>query len=363
VHADERRRLGVWANSDTGEDSARAVRFGAEGIGLCRTEHMFFDGDRIVAMREMIMAETSDGRRAALAKILPMQRADFVELFEIMKGLPVTIRLLDPPLHEFLPNTDAEMDEVAKASGVAIDTVKHRAAMLKESNPMLGHRGCRLGITYPEVYEMQVRAIFEAAAHCVAEKIDVRPEVMIPLVGTVNEFTELQSRVRAIAAAVFAKTKTAIAHLVGTMIEVPRACLVAEAIAKEAEFFSFGTNDLTQMTFGYSRDDAEGKPGNAGNKGRGKGRGDEQNEVESLEAVHWHTPSCPPRCRPRRRQGNAWPTTCGSGVVAEDLPPFYRARARDQGLRLSCRPPQGAVEIKQSPPAPHHPCPRRRMRP
>ena len=253
--ADDTRRLKVRTNADTPRDAEVARAFGAEGIGLCRTEHMFFAEDRIRAVREMILADDLLGRKKALAKLLPMQRKDFIGIFKAMDGLPVTIRLLDPPLHEFLPTTAEQFKRLAREMKVPAKKLVERAEQLHESNPMLGHRGCRLGITYPEVYEMQVRAIFEAAAHCVAKKIAVHPEVMIPLVGTVREFTDLASRVRAIAAEVEAKTKGKITYLVGTMIEVPRACLVAEEIAKEAEFFSFGTNDLTQMTYGFSRDD------------------------------------------------------------------------------------------------------------
>ena len=257
VWADEYRRMKVRANAETPNDARMARRFGAEGIGLCRTEHMFFDGGRIVAMREMIVAETIEGRRAALAKILPMQRDDFVELFRIMKGLPVTVRLLDPPLHEFLPNTRSEMEEVAKAAGVSVDHVAQRAAMLKESNPMLGHRGCRLGITYPEVYEMQARAIFEAAALVKEETGEtVEAEIMIPLVAIPREFTILKEMVDRVEAEVTKARGTALSYTVGTMIELPRACLLADKIAADAEFFSFGTNDLTQTTYGLSRDDA-----------------------------------------------------------------------------------------------------------
>jgi pyruvate,orthophosphate dikinase len=253
--ADAKRRLKVRTNADTPHDAEVARAFGAEGIGLCRTEHMFFAEDRIRAVREMILADDLKGRKKALAKLLPMQRKDFVGIFKAMNGLPVTIRLLDPPLHEFLPTTPEQFKRLSREMKVPAKSLMERAEQLHESNPMLGHRGCRLGITYPEVYEMQVRAIFEAAAACVAKKIDVRPEVMIPLVGTVKEFSELAQRVRAVAEEVEAKTKTEVAYLVGTMIEVPRACLIAEAIANEAEFFSFGTNDLTQMTYGFSRDD------------------------------------------------------------------------------------------------------------
>ncbi|MEE8203777.1 MAG: pyruvate, phosphate dikinase [Alphaproteobacteria bacterium] len=258
--ADGERHLGVRANADTPADARAARDFGAEGIGLCRTEHMFFEAERIVAMREMIMAETVAERRHALAKILPMQRQDFVELFRIMAGLPVTIRLLDPPLNEFLPNADDELAEVAEAIGLDLETARYRAARLKETNPMLGHRGCRLGITYPEIYEMQARAIFEAAAAVGKETGEaVTPEVMIPLIATRREFDILKERIDAVAAEVAASQGVAIGYLVGTMIELPRAALRAREIAAGdggAEFFSFGTNDLTQTTFGISRDDS-----------------------------------------------------------------------------------------------------------
>ncbi len=255
--ADGVRRLKVRTNAETPLDARTARRFGAEGIGLCRTEHMFFDGNRIVAMREMIMAEDIAGRRAALAKILPMQRADFIELFRIMKGLPVTIRLLDPPLHEFLPHSTAEMEEVAKATGVSVETVRHRAAMLKETNPMLGHRGCRLGITYPEIYEMQARAIFEAAAAVHRETGEtVEAEVMVPLVAWARELAMLKEIIDRVAGEVCAAEGREIPYLVGTMIELPRAALRAGEIAEFSQFFSFGTNDLTQTTYGLSRDDA-----------------------------------------------------------------------------------------------------------
>jgi len=253
--ADAKRRLAVRTNADTPHDATVARAFGAEGIGLCRTEHMFFAEDRIRAVREMILADDLAGRKRALAKLLPMQRRDFEGIFRAMSGLPVTIRLLDPPLHEFLPTTDEQFRRLSREMKVPVRRLRERAEQLHETNPMLGHRGCRLGITYPEVYEMQVRAIFEAASRCVAKKIDVRPEVMVPLVGTLREFTELARRIRAVEADVAAKAKRRVPHLVGTMIEIPRACLVAEAIAREAEFFSFGTNDLTQMAYGFSRDD------------------------------------------------------------------------------------------------------------
>jgi len=255
--ADDVRKLKIRTNAETPLDARTARKFGAEGIGLCRTEHMFFDGDRIIAMREMIMAEDVVGRKKALAKILPMQRQDFVELFTIMKGLPVTIRLLDPPLHEFLPNSKAEMAEVAAAAGVSADAVAARATALHESNPMLGHRGCRLGITYPEIYEMQARAIFEALAQVKKESGDTaEAEIMIPLVGIPKELTLMKAIIDRVAAEVSKESGVELPYSVGTMIELPRAALLAGEIAKDAAFFSFGTNDLTQTTFGLSRDDA-----------------------------------------------------------------------------------------------------------
>ncbi|NLS25837.1 Pyruvate, phosphate dikinase [Sphingomonas sp. S2M10] len=255
--ADEVRRLKVRANAETPLDCRTAREFGAEGVGLCRTEHMFFDSARITAVRQMILAENEAGRRAALEKLLPEQRSDFLEIFEVMAGLPVTIRLLDPPLHEFLPHEEAEFTEVATAAGVDVDTLKRRAAELHEFNPMLGHRGCRLGVTYPEIYEMQARAIFEAAI-AVAEKSGAAPvpEVMIPLVGTRRELELMKTVVDKAAQAVFAEKGRTIDYLVGTMIELPRAALMAGEIAEVGAFFSFGTNDLTQTTLGVSRDDA-----------------------------------------------------------------------------------------------------------
>ncbi|SDA11373.1 pyruvate, phosphate dikinase [Sphingomonas sp. NFR15] len=255
--ADAVRRLKVRANAETPLDARTAREFGAEGIGLCRTEHMFFDAARITSVRQMILAENEAGRRSALDKLLPEQRSDFVQLFEVMAGLPVTIRLLDPPLHEFLPHEEAEFAEVATAAGIDIDTLKRRAAELHEFNPMLGHRGCRLGVTYPEIYEMQARAIFEAAIE-VAEKSGAAPipEVMIPLVGTRRELELMKVVVDQAAQAVFAEKGRTIEYLVGTMIELPRAALMAGEIAEVGEFFSFGTNDLTQTTLGVSRDDA-----------------------------------------------------------------------------------------------------------
>lgn len=255
--ADEIRRLKVRANAETPLDAAMARKFGAEGIGLCRTEHMFFESTRITAMREMIMAEDEDGRRRALARILPMQRDDFVELFRIMKGLPVTIRLLDPPLHEFLPRNEGECAELAKTVGLPMERIRARVASLHEMNPMLGHRGCRLGISYPEIYEMQARAIFEAVALVAAEDGEtVHPEIMIPLVAWAKELALLRRLVSQVAEAVQKEKGRALTYLVGTMIELPRAALTAGEIAGEAEFFSFGTNDLTQTALGLSRDDA-----------------------------------------------------------------------------------------------------------
>jgi pyruvate, orthophosphate dikinase len=254
--ADKRRRLKVRTNADTPEDAKRARGFGAEGIGLCRTEHMFFQEDRITAMREMIVAPDEAGRRKALAKLLPMQRADFEGIFTAMAGYPVTIRLLDPPLHEFLPHTKEEQTALAKALRMPLARLKSQVDALVEANPMLGHRGCRLGITYPEITEMQARAIFEAACHVVARGKTAVVEVMIPLVAVAEELRRQTQIVRRVAQEVFQAQHRAVPYLVGTMIELPRAALTADEIAKEAEFFSFGTNDLTQTTFGLSRDDA-----------------------------------------------------------------------------------------------------------
>ncbi|MBZ9772012.1 pyruvate, phosphate dikinase [Mesorhizobium sp. CO1-1-8] len=255
--ADAVRRMKVRTNAETPLDARMARSFGAEGIGLCRTEHMFFDGDRIVAMREMILADTEKDRRAALAKLLPMQRSDFLELFEIMAGLPVTIRLLDPPLHEFLPKTEEEVAEVAAAMKVSPDKLRQRTEALHEFNPMLGHRGCRLAVSYPEIAEMQARAIFEAAVEA-GRKAGalVVPEIMVPLVGLVKELDYVKARIDAVAKSVMEETGIKIDYLTGTMIELPRAAIRAHVIAESAEFFSFGTNDLTQTTFGISRDDA-----------------------------------------------------------------------------------------------------------
>jgi pyruvate,orthophosphate dikinase len=255
--ADEVRRMKVRTNAETPADARAARQFGAEGIGLCRTEHMFFDGDRIIAVREMILAATEEGRRAALAKLLPMQRDDFIQLFEIMHGLPVTIRLLDPPLHEFLPKSDEEIAEVATAMGIDAEKLRERALELAEFNPMLGHRGCRLLVSYPEIAEMQARAIFEAAVEAgKSTGAPVVPEIMVPLVGLKAELDLVRGRIDAMAQAVARETGITVSYQVGTMVELPRAALRAGDIAATAEFFSFGTNDLTQTTFGISRDDA-----------------------------------------------------------------------------------------------------------
>ncbi len=254
--ANEIRHLRVRANAETPLDARTARAFGAEGIGLCRTEHMFFDADRIIAMREMIIAEDEQGRRTALAKLEPMQIEDFVELFSIMEGLPVTIRLLDPPLHEFLPHSPAEMEDVAKAANSSVERVRRRADSLHEMNPMLGHRGCRLGISYPEIYEMQTRAIFKAAVEVAKAGKIVLPEIMIPLIATKKELDILKAMVDRVADEVMSAAGHRVEYLVGTMIELPRAALRAGDIAETAQFFSFGTNDLTQTTLGLSRDDS-----------------------------------------------------------------------------------------------------------
>ena len=254
--ADEIRELGVRANADTPADAKMALKFGAEGIGLVRTEHMFFEGDRIKAVREMILADDEKGRKAALAKILPMQRKDFIGIFRVMKGLPVTIRLLDPPLHEFLPKTDEELREIGKDLGVPFKTLKARNNALHEFNPMLGHRGCRLAITYPEIYEMQVRAIIEAACQVMKRGVKAKPEIMIPLIADVRELTVMRELTVRVATEVEKRYKIKVPYDVGTMIEIARAALLAHEIAPEADFYSFGTNDLTQTTFGLSRDDA-----------------------------------------------------------------------------------------------------------
>ncbi|HOC45385.1 MAG: pyruvate, phosphate dikinase [Syntrophorhabdaceae bacterium] len=254
--ADEVRKLGIRTNADQPDQAAVAVSFGAEGIGLCRTEHMFFEGNRIEAVREMIISDDEAGRRRALAKLLPIQRKDFVGLFQVMKGLPVTIRTLDPPLHEFLPHTEKDMHELAKQMDIPYEKVLSKVESLHEANPMLGHRGCRLGITFPEITEMQARAIFEAAVEVKKKGTNVRPEIMIPLVGNVNELKTQKDIVAQVADEVLKKNKVKIDYKIGTMVEIPRAVITADEVASEAEFFSFGTNDLTQMTLGMSRDDA-----------------------------------------------------------------------------------------------------------
>ena len=253
--ADKYTRMQVRTNADTPHDAAVARKFGAVGIGLCRTEHMFFEGDKIRAMREMILAETQDGRRKALAKILPYQQADFKGIFKAMAGCPVTVRLLDPPLHEFVPHEEKEQRELAEIMGVSFDYIRHRVDSLHEANPMLGHRGCRLGNTYPEITQMQTRAILGAALELKKEGVETHPEIMVPLTGILHEFANQESIIRAEAAKLFEEVGDSIEFKVGTMIEIPRAALTADRIATKAEFFSFGTNDLTQMTFGYSRDD------------------------------------------------------------------------------------------------------------
>ena len=253
--ADKYTRMQVRTNADTPHDAAVARKFGAVGIGLCRTEHMFFEGDKIRAMREMILAETQDGRRKALAKILPYQQADFKGIFKAMAGCPVTVRLLDPPLHEFVPHAEKEQRELAEIMGVSFDYIRHRVDSLHEANPMLGHRGCRLGNTYPEITQMQTRAILGAALELKKEGVETHPEIMVPLTGILHEFANQEAIIRAEAAKLFEEVGDSIEFKVGTMIEIPRAALTADRIATKAEFFSFGTNDLTQMTFGYSRDD------------------------------------------------------------------------------------------------------------
>ena len=254
--ADKYTKTLVRTNADTPRDAKQARHFGAQGIGLCRTEHMFFEGDRIKAVREMILADDVEGRKVALAKLLPMQRGDFEGIFEAMDGYGVTVRLLDPPLHEFVPHQTATQKELAQEMGITLEEVKAKVDSLEEFNPMLGHRGCRLGITYPEITEMQTRAIIEAALNCKAKGIKVFPEIMVPLVGNLKELQHQANVINTTAAKVFDERGETIAYKVGTMIEVPRAALTANQIAEVAEFFSFGTNDLTQMTFGYSRDDA-----------------------------------------------------------------------------------------------------------
>jgi pyruvate,orthophosphate dikinase len=253
--ADKHARMEVRTNADSPDEASIAKKFGAKGIGLCRTEHMFFEGDRITAVREMILADDEAGRRKALEKLLPMQRDDFEGIFRVMKGNPVTIRLLDPPLHEFLPHELSSQKAMADDMHVGVDVIRNKVENLEEVNPMLGHRGCRLGITFPEITEMQVRAIMEAALNVKREGIHPHPEIMLPLIGREREYWQQEDIIRAAAQRVFHERKDRISFKVGTMIEIPRAALTADQIAEHAEFFSFGTNDLTQMTFGFSRDD------------------------------------------------------------------------------------------------------------
>ena len=254
--ADSYRVLKVRTNADTPRDAKQAYEFGAEGIGLCRTEHMFFAPERIAAIREMIVSKTVEQRENALVKILPMQRGDFEQLFKSMKGYPVTIRLLDPPLHEFLPHDDSEIDALAKDMGMTFDELKEIVVNLHEFNPMMGHRGCRLDVTYPEIGVMQTKAIIEAAINVNNEGMNVIPEIMIPLIGDIKEMKYVKGIITKTADELIKNAGVELKYHVGTMIEIPRAALTADEIAKEAEFFSFGTNDLTQLTFGFSRDDA-----------------------------------------------------------------------------------------------------------
>ena len=256
ISGDKEGRLKVRTNADTPHDAAKARELGAQGIGLCRTEHMFFEPARIKAVREMIISDTLEQRKAALAKILPMQRGDFEGILEAMNGLGVTIRLLDPPLQEFTPNEPASQQYMAQKLGIPVERIKEKVDALHEFNPMLGHRGCRLGVTYPEITEMQARAIIEAACNLKLRGLDPRPEIMVPLVGTVKELKQQAEIINRVAAMVFEEKGVKVDYKVGTMIEIPRAAITADQIAEVAEFFSFGTNDLTQMTFGYSRDDA-----------------------------------------------------------------------------------------------------------
>ena len=253
---DETKQMMVRTNADNPRDAKAAVEFGAEGIGLCRTEHMFFEEDRIPAVREMILSKDVEQREKALAKILPMQRQDFLEIFEVMEGKPVNIRLLDPPLHEFLPQDDETIAELAESMGIDAAEIRKRIVDLEEFNPMLGHRGCRLAVTYPEICVMQARAIIEGAIEAINKGVEVHPEIMVPLVGEVNELKLIRGMIEETAEKVMEEKGVKVDYTVGTMIEIPRACLTADEIAEVADFFSFGTNDLTQMGFGYSRDDA-----------------------------------------------------------------------------------------------------------
>jgi pyruvate,orthophosphate dikinase len=254
--ADQFRRLGVYANADTAEDARRAVENGAGGIGLCRTEHMFFDIDRIPLFRKMILAREAVGRSAALAELLPLQRRDFMGLFRVMDGRPVTIRLLDPPLNEFLPKGIRSQTRMSRAMGISVEAIQARVEALSENNPMMGHRGCRLAVTYPEIYQMQVRAIVEAACIVKKEGVKVQPEIMVPLVSTPRELSLLRGLIEELVHGVMAEMNEEFPIRIGTMVETPRAAMVSRAIALHADFYSFGTNDLTQMAYGFSRDDA-----------------------------------------------------------------------------------------------------------
>ena len=254
--ADSVRKLKVRTNADTPRDAAQAMKFGAEGIGLCRTEHMFFEESRIFAIRQMIVSDTKEQREKALEKLLPMQRGDFEELYKAMKGFPVTIRFLDPPLHEFVPHTDEEIEPLAKELGVTFEFLKDKIESLKEFNPMMGHRGCRLAVTFPEIAVMQTRAVMEAAINVDKSGLKVEPEIMIPLIGDVKELKYVREIVEDTIKEVFKEQNYELHYKIGTMIEIPRAALTADKVAEQAEFFSFGTNDLTQMTYGFSRDDA-----------------------------------------------------------------------------------------------------------
>ena len=255
VWADEVRQLKIRTNAESPNDAKQAIKFGAEGIGLCRTEHMFFDEARILAIRKMIFADNEKDRRSAVMELLPYQKEDFMGILKAMEGMPVTIRLLDPPLHEFMSLSEDQEKSLADNLNIDVSTVKNRVSALHELNPMLGHRGCRLGIAYPEITEMQARAILEASAELTKSGVSVLPEIMIPLVGTVTEYIDQEKVVRKVARDVMKEYELELKFMVGTMIELPRACLTADEIAKYAEFFSFGTNDLTQTTFGFSRDD------------------------------------------------------------------------------------------------------------
>ena len=340
--ADGVRKLKVRANADTPADARAAIKFGAEGIGLCRTEHMFFDEDRIRAVREMILADDEKSRRAALAKLLPMQRDDFVELFKIMGGLPVTIRLLDPPLHEFLPHSEEEIAEVAQAMGADPKKLADRARELHEFNPMLGFRGCRLAIAYPEIAEMQARAIFEAAVE--AERATgkpVAPEIMVPLIASKAELDLVKERIDAMAQTVAAETKAKLKYQVGTMIELPRAALMAGEIAQTAEFFSFGTNDLTQTAFGISRDDAASFLGIYTAKGILPGDPFVSIDRDGVGELDPHR-------RRARPQGAAKDLSSAFAASTAAIPP--RSRSATRSSSTTCRARRSACRSRALPP-------------